>query len=158
MRRSFIVSLTLHLAALMALLLPHLSQPPPEQAPHDSTVSHISGDIIPKPTLEVGLVEVPTKDGIKSVLHAKNLNRSCNNFYGGIGVSTSMERDAQVTKVYDGYPASRAGIKAGMYIYPINDTQVPGEPGSLLKLKVWDGDRYHEISIVRDKICIKDRP
>lgn len=82
----------------------------------------------------------------------KDGDKKCKYKYGGIGFVGS----AYVVSVTEGYPAHRAGIRAGDTLY--SDTEITGKPGTQVKIR-WhknsNMDEYTEIVLTREEICVE---
>jgi len=74
-------------------------------------------------------------------------------WYGGIGIINDYTEES-VREVYEGYPAANAGMKAGDVIVYQSESDIRGEPGTIIIIKVRRGDNTLTFSIMRDKICI----
>lgn len=74
-------------------------------------------------------------------------------WYGGIGIQTDVLHN--VVEVGSGYPAERAGIKVGDRL-----TQDPsfarGTPGTTVTLTLQRGTQVFDVTIVREKVCLKN--
>lgn len=82
----------------------------------------------------------------------------CVKFFGGIGVTYGNPMDfggfGVVRTVHRGYPAERAGIQAGDQI--LNHSQIRGEIGSRVEVRILRGSETLTFSIIREKICTED--
>lgn len=79
-------------------------------------------------------------------------DKKCLFKYGGIGFVGS----AYVVSVTVGYPAYRAGIRAGDTLY--SDEEIVGKPGTQVKIR-WhkksNMQEYTEIVLTREEICVE---
>lgn len=86
----------------------------------------------------------------------------CQSFYIGIGILTfysvieyegvSLEV-LHISEVYVGYPADRAGLRPGDYIWTDEPIKDGGPIGSPITLTVWRDGHASEMTLYRDKIC-----
>lgn len=77
------------------------------------------------------------------------IGRECPYTYGGIGIQTGMLE--AITVIFEGYAADRAGLQVGDRLIYIGE--IRGEPGTILKLKVFRNPDYLDFTIIREKIC-----
>lgn len=89
----------------------------------------------------------PPKDAIKV--------EECKKFFGGIGITTSLLTD-EISIVHIGYPADKAGLQPGDIVTPIGQSDIRGEIGSTLILRVTRGGITFIVTVVREKICVDE--
>ena len=83
--------------------------------------------------------------------------KKCVPFFGGIGVQIGYNNivgGVQIQKVYKGYPAYNSGVKEGDFLM-IPWTDIRGEPGTILNLKLRRDGKTIVIKVPRDRICYK---
>ncbi len=78
----------------------------------------------------------------------------CKSFFGGIGVNGIPSSEGyHVTNIHNGYPADQSGIQYGDILKPTNDTDIIGEIGTLVVLRVNRYGKVFTLNIIRGKIC-----
>jgi len=114
------------------------------------------GSIIPKDKKEEPKVEIIEENAPgKEVPEPKHAKDECPDFFGGIGVQYSAEEYGRIIDVPYGYPAYDAGIRAGDRIVSPSLGWIRGEVGTEVKVTYENTTGLHEITLIRDKICIK---
>lgn len=119
-----------------------------------------NGEVLPRPEnqdLEVTLVEqTPEQEALIKKITEKPKKKApdCKYYFGGIGIQDD-DRTGLIIQVYDGYPADRAGLRAGDTIISPPIGLIRGIVGTSFAL-VYERDGVVEtITLTREKICIK---
>jgi C-terminal processing protease CtpA/Prc len=182
MKRAILVSLLLHLSILLVFLRsggggncqgPNCTDQPQEEGKSGNSGNSNNKDerIEPKP-LEAMVVPESVLEEVKKQANqmsleeklkkeqrerVKQIQASCELWFGGIGVTLEINNNSIIREVAAGYPAEMAGLQAGDQI--TSEETVRGEVGTPVTILVRRGDRMFEVTIVREKIClIKDEP
>lgn len=115
------------------------------------------GSIIEKKADEIEVV-IPTPDKGKVVKKPKQkfVDRECGDlqWFGGIGVEVSPAR--RVTRAPKGYPAEQMGVEVGDDI--LNFSEITGEPGSEVIVKISRKGEQMSFKGLREKICVEPTP
>lgn len=138
---SFIISLSLHFGFFF-LLTKTRSVPSPEVKIIEVTVINPNGTQREKSKGEKDTKVIPKGD-------VDATGKECPYTYGGIGIQTGILE--AITVIFEGYAASRAGLQVGDRLIYIGE--IRGEPGTMLKLKVFRNPNYLDFTIIREKIC-----
>lgn len=124
-----------------------------------AAVKHKSkGSIIDKP-FEISMVTLEEKPKIKVKKKKSKKQRApgdCDNFFGGIGINLDVRtpgRYQYIEKVFDGYPAQAAGLRAGDKIVEPSVIDITGQIGTGFHLTYLRDGSYYTVWIIRDKIC-----
>lgn len=154
-KRGLTLSSLIHLALLIALVLPYIkSGDGTNTEPQPAGSTEKTGDIIPKESEEeqkeivVELVDLPKK----KAQPAKGHECKGDNWYGGIGV---VHNGHKISEVAVGYPAYRAGVRVGDETISNIDV-IRGEPGTSMNLVVIRDGVMLYFEMVREKICLED--
>jgi len=78
-----------------------------------------------------------------------NPGDACVDTFGGIGLSGFP----LIESVYEGYPAFKAGLKAGDVIH--SNEEIRGKPGTKVEITVTRGDETWTMVLIREVICVK---
>jgi S1-C subfamily serine protease len=78
-----------------------------------------------------------------------NPGEACVDTFGGIGVTGFP----LIESVYEGYPAFKAGLKAGDVIH--SNEEIRGKPGTKVEITVTRGDKTWTMVLIREVICVK---
>jgi S1-C subfamily serine protease len=78
-----------------------------------------------------------------------NPGDACVDTFGGIGLSGFP----LIESVYEGYPAFKAGLKAGDVIH--SREEIRGKPGTKVEITVTRGDKTWSVVLIREEICVK---
>lgn len=178
----FVVSLTLHLAALLLVsfnLSSNGGNSNEQGGPIE--VEMVEGaqqqnnnkdeEIVPK-QVEVQEVEKPPVVQEESPVEVPEEQKpeegltECENdmWFGGIGIEQDW-RTGRVDRVFPGYPANKAGLREGDMIQMVDgnsDTmggKIRGTPGTTITLMIFrpSTNEYLTLIFKRDKICIGKR-
>lgn len=134
----FILSLIVHLGFFFLLLKSSsVSSPEPEVV----EISFASPPKGQKESREEEVKVIPKGD-------TDAMGRQCPYTYGGIGIQQGL---FDITVVFEGYAADRAGIKVGDEL--LSNGEIRGEPGTVVHIKVRRGKNILEFTIIREKIC-----
>lgn len=155
-KKSLFASLALH--ALLLLGIGFAGGTASERASnskgHEQADQEDVGKILDKPqdqTVEVDLVPPPEKVAeAPKQPEPKKEEKKCTGF-GGIGIEYSG-KNGLVGRVYDGYPASKAGIQAGDYIVS-SIFAIRGEPGTEITVTILRNGQTYEVTMTRELIC-----
>ena len=94
----------------------------------------------------------PTQQNTGNITPATHLGESCQRWYGGIGITYSIDKPGYVISlVVEGYPAYSAGLQVGDEI--VNDGNIRGEPGTIAIVTYKRKNHLYTKHIQRDKIC-----
>lgn len=151
------LSLLLHasLFGLLAVKMPGCEQQGEGEGANgkDKPISIIAK--IDNEPINVEMIELPLekKKAVPAYQKATHKDKPCSLFYGGIGITTSGN---YVTEVYPGYPADKAGFRAGMTI--LNSESIRGEIGTIIAVQIQEPQGVRVMELVRDKICYEDTP
>lgn len=102
----------------------------------------------------------------------KEFNEMTSGEFSGLGAILNMNKDTQeveLVKIYKGYPADKAGLKAGDVVIKVDDTDVTGmtlqevvsmikgEKGTEVKITVTRGEGEEELTVtaVRDTVQVQ---
>ncbi|MDY3120951.1 S41 family peptidase [Suipraeoptans intestinalis] len=102
----------------------------------------------------------------------KEFNEMTSGEFSGVGAILNMNKDTQeveLVKIYKGYPADKAGLKAGDVVIKVDDTDVTGmtlqevvsmikgEKGTEVKITVTRGEGEEELTVtaVRDTVQVQ---
>lgn len=102
----------------------------------------------------------------------KEFNEMTSGEFSGVGAILNMNKDTQaveLVKVYEGYPADKAGLKAGDTVIRVDDTDVAGmtlqevvamikgKKGTEVKITVVRGESREELTVtaVRDTVQVQ---
>lgn len=102
----------------------------------------------------------------------KEFNEMTSGEFSGVGAILNMNKDTQeveLVKIYKGYPADKAGLKAGDVVIKVDDTDVTGmtlqevvsmikgEKGTEVKITVIRGEGEEELTVtaVRDTVQVQ---
>lgn len=95
-----------------------------------------------------------------------HLGDDCDDFFGGIGITQSGQRDLYgnqvemiVTEVHHGYPAEKAGIQVGDSL--TSSEEIRGEIGTPITVYASRNGQTLTFNMIRDKICTtppKEKP
>lgn len=125
-------------------------------------------DIVPKEmeqsepkAIQVTLIEKPKAQPVKrEVPKQENTVTECamDLWFGGIGVTLgyASNGDIIIDTVHPGYPAWKSDLRAGDIL--LNQSEIRGVPGTVLNLKYRRGNTINTIDIVREKICVAEKP
>lgn len=172
----FVVSLTLHLAVLLAVTfqfrmpeslddamdqleqqLENLTAEKGKAPDNPEVIEKLEVELVestPDMTKETGDLPIEPPPPEKPKLTECQDDR----WYGGIGIQQDW-RTNLVNEVYKGYPADKAGLRPGDIIEKQSEREIRGEPGTIIKILVYrqsTGERF-VLEITRDKICIGAR-
>jgi hypothetical protein len=114
-----------------------------------------TSNILPKPqdAVQVDLIKVLKE--VPAYQVPSHEAQDCANYFGGIGIEFNPLDNGKINRVPEGYPADKAGLKAGMYI--LNDpTSIRGDVGTMVDVEIKDGIELRTIRMVRDKICLSE--
>lgn len=113
-----------------------------------------------KPT-EVEIKEMPVDNGPKKPKKTKKKNKAidkdCSGYewFGGVGVEVLYDTQQNVTianKVFQEYPAHKAGMMPGDIIVNFNDLR--GPVGERIIVAAYRDGQFMEFDIIREKICV----
>lgn len=163
MKRGFAWSVTVHAVLIALLILSDLrgggsgsgDADEAKEGTPGALPSMIAVEIVPPPgKVKEEAVELSEKQ--KLLAKAPHASDQCPDFFGGIGimqtfVNTYQGYAAIVDVVYPGYPAERAGILPGDEI--VNSSEVRGQIGTTVVVRILRKGRLINIDVVRDKIC-----
>lgn len=153
MRKSIFLSISLHVLLVLfytSLLTKNSDTKNKKQAAKSIEVQVIENQ--EKTPSEETLVLEKDKPGENK---NSSKNDKCDSYYGGIGVQQDI-LTLKLLKVYSGYAADRAGLRAGDIIQSIAGEEIKGEIGTTLSLRVIRNSTEFTITIVREKICYED--
>ncbi len=106
-------------------------------------------NIIARPATVVDIIEIADQDE-EGQEKPKEDAVNCKDWFGGIGVE--MFGFDTIAVVYKGYPADKAGIKAGDIISS-RSGEIRGEPGTNVLIIIQRKELTLTFNITRDKIC-----
>lgn len=118
-------------------------------------------DIIDPPAKDKGAEDSDPNGLLQSAPHASD---KCEQFYGGIGINqvntvkvSGEEAKLQVIveSVHPGYPAEKAGIKAGDVL--LNSDGIRGDIGTPVTVLTLRDGTPRSYNLTRDKICTSPR-
>lgn len=136
-----------------------------EQGAQNEQKQDENGQIAKDETIEVDIIPPPQKgpelgkaeeDGYGPPTHTGD---NCSDWFGGIGITQRYEVPhgagerllTLVEEVHHGYPAERAGIRAGDQV--LNSYEIRGEVGTKATVKLIRDGQPLTLVITRDKIC-----
>jgi len=141
--RFIILSALTHLILLLPFLLGTAGSGGGDDGINDVTVTP-RRDVV-----EVTTVSSTELGGIGKL--SVDVDKECPNaWFGGIGITSSS---GLITWVYDGYPASNAGLLVGDKILGSGGERITGTPGTVLSLTVLRNNQVITFSITRGRIC-----
>lgn len=92
----------------------------------------------------------PGKENGKIVSVAPGLGKDkCRKWFGGIGIT--YDGIATITEVFKGYPAAKAGMQVGDYIW--NISVITGDVDTPVTFSYSRAGHFHTVTMIRAKIC-----
>ena len=153
-KKSMTMSLVVHALLLISLILLGGRMDGGKMAENGGNGNGGTKDVLlpPPSSIEVEIKEVkPTKEGTVPILKETIADKSnCKNSFGGIGIIYEPG-SGRIFDVYDGYPASRAGLEVGDTI--VNYNEIRGEPGTQVRVEVVRGGIRFTAIMTRSKVC-----
>lgn len=149
MKKSLLMSLAIHSLSIFLLLNTNSTKTQNQQEYGDSKTVNIE---MIQGSKQSPLEKIDEKK-LEDIEGGSNKD-DCQEYFGGIGVEVNLNK-SQVTKVYDGYPASRAGIMRGDILIPVDGGDVRGEIGTKIILKIVRQYEVRVLELTREKICLK---
>lgn len=124
----------------------------PEKKCGVKTSSQVNVTIVPAPQKDTPGMKAKDAEGTITIpKKKKKVVKQCDKWYGGIGVY--MGWPDTISKVMPGYPADKAGLRAGDMIEPVYENDIKGEPGTVVMIRVTRMGKSYIITITRGKIC-----
>ena len=135
----FIISLIIHLG-VFAILLNLSSVGSPEAQTIEVSIEQGEAEEKQESREEVKVIPKGDTDA---------LGKECPYTYGGIGIQQG--RFNEISVVFQGYAADRAGLKPGDIM--LYEGDIRGEPGTSIYIRVLRQSAYIDFTIIREKIC-----
>lgn len=130
---------------------------------NSNSTPFLKGKIVPNAqTQEIEIIEKQAFWDFKKHRRSKTKKyaKECKSkrYYGGIGINTEFNTifntgAYRITKVFDGYPASEAGLQVNDIIQAIDSPDIIGEPGTYVLVKIIRNGQIFILNIKRAKIC-----
>ena len=110
--------------------------------------------VVEKTTIQIEIEESKEKGIGEPKPKSEFVDRDCGKYkwYGGVGIQ-QQQPYGLVVEVYKGYPAERMGIQVGDYL--LNLSEIRGEVGSEVEVRIERNGKYLSFKDKREKICVK---